>query len=173
MFFRGHEKHSVLSLDVDAAKTGELTAGTLVSGHTNLSVEDRVEQFFEQFREPMVRYLSATFGSERVQAEEITQEAFLQLYRYMLQGHPIDNVRAWTYRVARNIALQRVRSQEFLSPLSDEEWSELQSSIADKAPNPEENVLEKERLARLRSALGRLTAVERECLNGSIIGCVA
>lgn len=165
MFFRNSEKQTVLNLNADDALGGELAAGILVSSQPNLSVEDKVKQHFEQMREPLARYLTATFGGERSLAEEITQDAFLQLYRYMARGHAIENVRAWTYRVAHNMAVKSIQKQEFLAPLDDEEWDELGRSLAGKDPSPEQNLLQKEKLNRLRKAIGRLTLVERECLN--------
>src|SRR5688572_4484445 len=122
MFFRDSEKHTVLGLTVDDVQGGELAAGTLVSTQPAPSVEDKVKQHFEQMREPLARYLTSTFGGGRSLAEEITQDAFLQLYIYMSRGHAIDNVRAWTFRVAHNLAVQRVKKQAFLAPLDDEEW---------------------------------------------------
>ena len=165
MFFRKSEKH--IALDINAAETGkgELAAGIFASSHPNLSVEERVRQHFEQLRDPLARYLMNTFGGEQSLAEEITQDAFVQLYRYMARGHAIENVRAWTYRVAHNLAVQRVKKHQFLAPLSDEQWEELQGSLAGSDLNPEQNLLHKEKLDRLRKAIGRLTLVERECLN--------
>lgn len=165
MFFRSSEKHTVLNLNADASTTGELAAGMLVSSQTNSSIEDKVKQHFEQMREPLTRYLTATFGGERSLAEEITQDAFLQLYRYMARGHAIENVRAWTFRVAHNMAVKSIQKQQFLSPLDDDQWDELQRSLSGTDPNPEQSLLQKEKLTRLNKAIGRLTPVERECLN--------
>lgn len=165
MFFRSSEKHTVLGLAADSVHAGELAAGIVVQSQPTPTVEEKVKQHFEQMREPLARYLTSTFGGERSQAEEITQDAFLQLYTYMARGHAIENVRAWTYRVAHNMAVKTLKKQQFLSPLNDEEWETLQHSLVAKDPNPEQNLLQKEKLDRLRKAIGRLTLVERECLN--------
>jgi RNA polymerase sigma-70 factor (ECF subfamily) len=163
MFFRNSEKQTVLNLNADDAQAGELTAGILVSSQPNLSIEDKVKQYFEQMREPVFRYLTATFGPER--AEEITQDAFLQLYRSLSSGQTILNVRAWTFRVAHNIAVTQLKRQQFIAPLTDEDWEELQRSVEGKELTPEQILLQKEKLERLRKAIGRLTLIERECLN--------
>jgi len=165
MFFRTSEKHTVLDLNVDDVPGGELTAGILTSSPSNLSVEEKVKQHFESLRDPLARYLMSAFGGEQSLAEEITQDAFVQLYRYMARGHAIENVRAWTFRVAHNLAVHRVKKQQFLAPLNDEQWEELQRSLVGNELNPEQNLLQKEKLNRLRAAIGRLTLVERECLN--------
>ena len=165
MIFRRSDKQSVLNLNAGEVQTAELAAvGIFASSQANLSIEDKVKQCFEQLREPVFRYLIATFG-ESLHAEEITQEAFLQLYRSMNEGQTIQNVRAWVFRVARNLAINRIKSRQFIEPMDDAAWIELQSSLEDKNLNPEQTLLQKERLSRLRKAISRLTPVERECLN--------
>jgi RNA polymerase sigma-70 factor (ECF subfamily) len=165
MFFRNPEKHSVLNLDADAAPAGELTAGIIVSSQPNLSTEDKVKQYFEQLREPIFRYLTSTFGGEHSQAEEITHDVFLQLYRSLSSGQTILNVRAWSFRVAHNMAVTQLKRQQFIAPLSEEEWDDLQRTLEGKDVNPEQILLQKEKLSRLRKAISRLTLVERQCLN--------
>jgi hypothetical protein len=79
-FFRNSDKQSVLNLNADeTAQAAEMPAaavGIFASSQTNLSIEDKVKQYFEQLREPVFRYLTATFGGEHAQAEEITQKYF-------------------------------------------------------------------------------------------------
>lgn len=168
MFFRRSDKQSILNLNINeaAAQAADLSpVGIFALSQANLSVEDKVKKYFEQLREPVFRYLTATFGGERPQAEEITQEAFLRLYRSLAGGETIQNVRAWVFRVAHNLAINQIKSRQFIAPLADEDWIELQGSLEDKSPNPEQILLQKEKLNRLRLAIGRLTPVERECLN--------
>ncbi|MGH9900086.1 MAG: RNA polymerase sigma factor, partial [Pyrinomonadaceae bacterium] len=45
-----------------------------------VKLEQKVGQLFERLRDPIYRYLVTTFGNP-AEAEEITQEAFLRLYR--------------------------------------------------------------------------------------------
>ena len=168
-FFRHSDKQSVLNLNADqavqAAEPSTTAVGILASSQTNLSIEDKVKQYFEQLREPILRYLTAAFGGEHGQAEEITQEVFLQLYRSLAGGAAIQNVRAWVFRVAHNKAINQIKSRQFIAPLDDEDWTLLQRSLEDKALNPEQILLQKEKINRLRKAISRLTQVERECLN--------
>jgi len=129
-----------------------------------LTLEDRVTRYFEQWREPVNRYVVAAFG-DPVEAEEITQEAFLQLYRRLHGGPPITNVRAWVFRAAHSLALNRIRSQQFIQLLDDDAWEDLKRTLGDAAANPEQRVIQLEKLRRLRMAIGRLTAQERQCLH--------
>ena len=129
-----------------------------------LTLEEKVTRYFEQWREPVNRYLVAAFG-DTAEAEEITQEAFLQLYRSLHSGELINNTRAWVFRVAHNLALNRIRSRQFVELLDDQSWEELRTSLMDLAPNPEQKVLQLEKFSRLRAAIGRLTQPERQCLH--------
>jgi RNA polymerase sigma-70 factor (ECF subfamily) len=134
------------------------------SRHETLTLEQKVTQFFEQWRDPVNRYLVAAFGHP-IEAEEITQEAFLQLYRSLSQGQSIRNQRAWVFRTAHNLAVNRLKSQQFVELLDDDAWDALRRSLPDASPSPEQAVLQQERFDRLRAAVARLTASERQCLH--------
>src|SRR5215207_3847362 len=73
-------------------------------GQDVLTLEEKVTRCFEQWRDPVHRYLVAVFG-QPAEAEEITQEAFLQFYRTLREGQTINNTRAWLFRVAHNLAV--------------------------------------------------------------------
>ena len=48
----------------------------------------------------------------RVEAEDITQEVFLKLYRQPLSGKREHNLSAWLYRVATNMAYNQIRGRK-------------------------------------------------------------
>ncbi len=129
-----------------------------------LTLEEKVTLYFEQWRDPVNRYVVAAFG-DPVGAEEITQEAFLQLYRRLHSGQKVVNVRAWVFRAAHSLAVSRIRSQQFIELLDEEGWGEFRRSLVDAAPNPEQRLLQLEKFGRLRVAIARLTALERQCLH--------
>ena len=131
---------------------------------SKMTLEQQIEQLFEQFREPIFRYLVVTFGS-RTEAEDITQDAFIKLYHTLKEDKQIENLKAWLYRVAHNLALNQIRHQQFISPLSEMEWAEIAGSIPDLETNPEEKFLKMERRERLHKAMKVLTAQERQCLH--------
>jgi RNA polymerase sigma-70 factor (ECF subfamily) len=129
-----------------------------------LTLEEKVSRYFEQWRDPVNRYVVAAFGDPS-EAEEITQEAFLQLYRRLHTGQPITNVRAWVFRAAHSLALNRIRAQQFIELLDTESWDELRRTLVDASANPEQRILQVEKLSRLRLAIARLTPPERQCLH--------
>jgi RNA polymerase sigma-70 factor (ECF subfamily) len=136
----------------------------LNSVSAKMTLEEKIEQLFEQFREPIFRYLVVTFGS-RAEAEDITQEAFIKLYHAFKEGKQIENLKAWLYRVAHNLALNQIRNQQFISPLGEMEWAEIAEFLPDLDTNPEEKLLKLERRERLHNAMKILTAQERQCLH--------
>jgi RNA polymerase sigma-70 factor, ECF subfamily len=129
-----------------------------------LSLEKKVTVYFEQWRDPVNRYVVAAFG-DPMEAEEITQEAFLQLYRQLHSGQSITNVRAWVFRTAHNLAVNRIKSHQFIELLDEDSWEELRGAVVDAAPNPEQRLLQLEKFSRLRAAIARLTPPERQCLH--------
>lgn len=129
-----------------------------------MTLEQRIEQLFEQFREPIFRYLVVTFGN-KTEAEDITQEAFIKLYHNFKEGKQIDNLKSWLYRIAHNLAIDQIRHQQFISPLGEMEWAEISESLSDVESNPEEKLIKMERRERLHKAMKILTAQERQCLH--------
>lgn len=125
--------------------------------------DQKIEQLFEQLRDPVYRYLVAAFGCP-VEAEDITQEAFLRLYRCLDKGEPVENVRPWIFRVAHNLALNEQKSRKYVSNLDSPAWDHLCRTHHDPGPDPEQSVLDEEKFKRLRSALSKLSTQQRQCL---------
>lgn len=138
--------------------------GLLQFGQETLKLEQKVAGYFEQWREPVYRYVVAAFGNS-AQAEDVIQEAFLQLYRCLHAGQSIGNARAWIFRVAHNLAVNQIKSQQFITPLDDEMWAEIRQLYQDTSPSPEQELIQQEKFDRLRVAVALLTAPERQCLH--------
>jgi RNA polymerase sigma-70 factor (ECF subfamily) len=126
--------------------------------------EHKVTQLFEQMREPIYLYLVTVFG-HAAEAEDITQEAFLKLYRHLHGGQSISNMRCWIFRVAHNLAINEQKHSQFLSPLDARSWDEIRQLLPDPALNPEQRVLQQEKFERIHRTLGRLSLQERQCLH--------
>jgi RNA polymerase sigma-70 factor, ECF subfamily len=65
-----------------------------------------VIDLFDQFRSPAFRYV-LSFGIFVHDAEEVTQEAFLAVFRHLRTWMYRGNLRGWIFRVALNLALKR------------------------------------------------------------------
>jgi RNA polymerase sigma-70 factor, ECF subfamily len=125
---------------------------------------------YQELRKPLLRYLVG-LGLSSDDAQDVVQDAFLSLQRRLeatgRQAPPAwaksdsqENIRGWLFRVAHNRARNRQTSYDrrFAAPLEA-----ASDAIAEQA-SPERAVLEKEKFRRLREAVERLTAPERECL---------
>ncbi|MGE0131712.1 MAG: RNA polymerase sigma factor [Blastocatellales bacterium] len=126
-------------------------------------LEEQLTELFDLLQAPLCGYLIKLLGSP-AEAEDVTQEAFLRLYSHLQCGKPVPNARAWLFRVAHNLAVDRQRNEHRAEPLSADGWRQLGEQMADPAPQPEETALEREKMARMQAALARLSPQERHCL---------
>src|ERR1700722_2749449 len=85
----------------------ELPFPAAVNGSSARSREDEREVIglFEQFRNPLLRYV-ISLGLSVQDGEEIVQEVFLALFRHLQSGKSRQNLRGWVFRVAHNLALK-------------------------------------------------------------------
>ena len=96
----------------------------------------------------------------RQEAEDVTQEVFLKLYRQPFDSRSDHNLSAWLYRVATNMAYNHIRSRKrrwtrnrLLVPDSDESPSD-----------PADVVSVSETRAKIRTALTRLPRRQTQLL---------
>lgn len=136
-------------------------AATAQDGHgmTGLSeVENEVIRLFDQHRSGLLRYV-LSLGLPSQDAEEITQEAFLQLFRHLRQGRPRDNLQGWIFRVGHNLALKRQRSRQ-----RTRLYAEVPERCGDLSAGPEASACATERRRRLLLAVAGLSERDRRCL---------
>jgi RNA polymerase sigma-70 factor, ECF subfamily len=147
------------ALAVAAAAEGDTANSRDVTGPSEL------RELFLELRVPICRYL-ISLGLDRAEAEDAAQESFLRLCARDSKndGHE-ENVRGWIFRVAHNLARdeQRRRKRRPAEQLEDVEHAAVEHK--ETRPTPEEHLLEREREARLRWALARLPAEQRQCLH--------
>jgi len=127
------------------------------------NLEEQIEQLFETLRMPVYQYLLSVFGDPG-EAEDLTQDVFFQLYRTLLKGQEIQNVRFWIFRVAHNLALNSRKHHQFVSTIQVDTWKDFETMMPDTGLNPEQIILRREKFERLFDGLKRLTLNERQCL---------
>jgi RNA polymerase sigma-70 factor (ECF subfamily) len=118
-----------------------------------------VAQLFVDARDDVYRYL-LSLGLHPPQAQEGAQEVFLRLYATLRKGEEIQNPRAWIFRVAHNLGLKIRASESSQAPFE----AELESSVAGPGLNPEEGLIERERVQRLHKGIQQLSEQQRRCL---------
>jgi len=121
-------------------------------------------QLYDELRTSVYGYLSC-LGVEPHEAEDIIQETFLKLFQSLASGMRDDNLRGWVFRVAHNLTINLHKSTSKLLSSEVDEVAKVLRCRIDARLNPEEVVLKKEQLARMVSAVCRLTPQQRQCLH--------
>ena len=120
---------------------------------------DLVVTFFDQFRDPLLRYLSS-FGLAPQDGEEVLQEVFLALFQHLDRGKSRENLRGWLFRVAHNLALKsRIRTRQDFEAQAD-----AAEFAVDPAPNPEDQLAHSQTQRRLLAVVDALPEQDRRCL---------
>jgi DNA-directed RNA polymerase specialized sigma24 family protein len=134
-------------------------------------IEREVMDIFEQFRDPLLRY-ALSFGIPVHDAEEVTQEVFLCLFRHLQLRRSRKNLRGWIFRVAHNLALKQLyANQQSYKTTSDRQIAE---EHADPSPDPEEQLSLAQRrhrlLAVVKAACGRSPLPGNRSRPGNVSG---
>ncbi|HEV3116204.1 MAG TPA: sigma-70 family RNA polymerase sigma factor [Gemmataceae bacterium] len=101
------------------------------------------------------RWLSADI------AMDITQEAFLRLWKQWEAGEQILNVRAWLLRVARNLAEDHGKSS---FRRNGTQPPQVMNGVRREGPSPLEHMEREETFARVRKEMNQLSPPDREIL---------
>jgi len=125
------------------------------------SAAERVTASFLELGGGVQRYLFHACRHHQ-DAEELTQETFLRLYRALAASQEIENVRHWVFRVAHNLVIDRSkRKRRTLGEcdLSDD----IRDVVPDPRPTPEDALLKRGREAAVRMAVSELTELQQRC----------
>jgi RNA polymerase sigma-70 factor (ECF subfamily) len=125
-------------------------------------IECKVMNLFEQFRSPLFRYV-ISFGVPAHDAEEVTQEVFLSLFRHLQLRRSQKNLRGWIFRVAHNLALKRRYANDRSRSTEASDWGIAERQF-DPSPNPEEQLAFTQRRHRLLRVLHALPEEDQCCL---------
>jgi RNA polymerase sigma-70 factor (ECF subfamily) len=151
----GHELIWALDQTPDAAKPAPAVRDIVLE----------VTARFTELRESVYRYVAYAIRNP-AEAEEITQETFLRLYRALDGGHRIESIPRWVFSIAHHLSIDRTRRRErlYVKPvLEPAGWRLLEESVPDEAPSSEELLMETSRAERLNAALATLSPVQRQC----------
>jgi RNA polymerase sigma-70 factor (ECF subfamily) len=130
---------------------------------TDAAAQARVLALFDEYSPRLLRYVRSC-GLEPAIAEDVVQEVFLSLYRHVALGRPEDNLRAWLFQVAHNLALRHHRQRR--RRVDGHAWDEeAAAGLVDPAANPEQVLAETQALHSMRAALGALSPRDRQCLS--------
>ena len=149
---------------VAAVPTIAATAGPSSSDEAlvnRIAAGDRLamQVLFARHRTPVYRWLRRFVRNETL-AEDLLSDVFLDVWRQAHRFEGRSSVSTWLISIARFKALSARRRRV------DAELDErIETTVADKANDPEVALQEKNRSERLRSALTRLSIEHREIID--------
>lgn len=125
-------------------------------------IHREIMELYDEFRSPLLRY-GLSLGLSIQDAEEVTQEVFLALFRHLHFDRSRKNLRAWLFRVTHNLALkQRLANQASLQRTAGD--TTLAEGHAAASLNPEEQMSAAQRRDRLRAVVKALSEKDQNCL---------
>lgn len=119
---------------------------------------DGLASLYVQHRVALVRFLTARTGSA-AEAEDVAQEMWLKIGS--VPTGPIGNGRAYLYRVAQNLVLDRLRAARRRT-VREQDWADVEQGQRTDDPEPhadavaETGMIAREDAARLAAAIDRL-----------------
>ena len=107
---------------------------------------------------PRILGFAARMLTDRTEAEDVTQEALLRLWRIAPEWRQGEaKVTTWLYRVTSNLCTDRLRRRRGIA-LDDA------PEVEDDTPSAEQDLMEGERMAALDAALARLPDRQRQAV---------
>jgi RNA polymerase sigma-70 factor (ECF subfamily) len=137
--------------------------------------DDKFKEVFLRFYQPVLYYFRSYRFSEE-EGHELTQETFLRVYKGWQRFRGESELGTWILQIARNIALNEIRSRATLKRDAqevslDEDWVADEGGGASgcirerrNCGNPLEEALAAERRRILRSAVDDLPGQMRRCV---------
>jgi RNA polymerase sigma factor (sigma-70 family) len=119
--------------------------------------EETFETVFRRYY-PLVYQLAYRCTGQREEADDIAQEAFLRFYRTPPHETSDQARRAWLCRVATNLGLNALRGRQRRISHEEQAGEGAQAPLSDDAArlNPEQQVIDNEQAAFIRSVLAEL-----------------
>jgi RNA polymerase sigma-70 factor (ECF subfamily) len=162
-FGEGRDRKYSMSFHLtDSAALSILGAASATDPGTDRGLlAEEVAALFDQFRGPLLRYLSS-FGLALPDSEEVLQEVFLSLFQHLHRGKARDNIRGWLFRVAHNLALRR----RIVIRRDSETWAVAGAEhiALDPYPSPEDQLASNQIQQRLLASVEALPEQDRRCL---------
>lgn len=107
---------------------------------------------------PMIRYIIAGILPQQTDREECLNDVCMQIWNHIHTFDPTKGrLSTWLTAIARNAARNRLRVQQRQQGREEE----IDPTMPDPAPGPEEQALRKERAERIRDAVRQLSPAEQ------------
>jgi RNA polymerase sigma-70 factor (ECF subfamily) len=164
--------------DADPSSPGvaPAAAGTSAAADPDVALMLRVQagdegafqELFRKWSPRILQYARRLVGSE-ARAEEVTQDVFVQVFRFRHRYRPESRLATWVFAIATNHCLNELRRPE--RQLRVDLWNRrdedgpVEPQLADPAaPTPEQGAASRELARRLDTAVAELPPKQRAAL---------
>jgi RNA polymerase sigma factor (sigma-70 family) len=129
-------------------------ADALLAVRCQLGERGAFDDLIARWHEPLWRYLRRLAGNDDA-AKDLSQDTWIRVFRGIVRLREPSKLRPWLFGVARNAAMDRLRSHYAAGLQADVDLDELPSA---------DDVNLEEDFATLESGLASLPIIERETL---------
>jgi len=126
------------------------------------------DRLIDKYQRPIVNFIYKIVNNA-AEAEELTQEVFLRIYRARKRYEPRAKFAAWIFRIATNVSLKELRRKRHMRFWSNnhntnEDAGAAEETYCDPVPNAERKLIASELGRVIRRAIESLPPNERVAL---------
>ncbi len=126
---------------------------------------DAFEELIEKY-EKMVYNLAYRIFNNYSDAEDMTQEVFLKVYKNIQKCSGKECIKTWVYTIAYNTCIDEIRKRKGKANISlnstiDSDEGEYQIEIPSKEATPEKQLINKEEIKEIENAINKLSEVHK------------
>ena len=135
--------------------------------------QDAFDVLMSRYKQKIYAYLLRSVKNYE-DAEELTIEVFIKIYRALGTWEPRAKFTTWIYRIAHNLSIDhyRSKSRRTTAYLDDEKSAIDEPASMDRRSNPENGVLEKDRHRIIGDAMEQLSPNQRSVFIMSRYDCL-
>ena len=133
------------------------------SSSRSVNLRDRVVALYEAHREGVYRFLVG-HGLSPGEAQEVTQDVFVDLFVALEKGADVKSEQGWLYTVAGRAAVDFWRRERGPVRVHLDFENGPAAKVASTEPSPEVQAGKLEQLRRIAAGLGRLPKEQRLCI---------
>ncbi len=146
-----------------AADDARSTQTRVAGGHSSLSLQDRVVSLYEAHREGIYRFLVG-HGLNPGEAQEVTQDVFVDLFQALQRGTNVSSDQAWLYTVAGRAAADYWRRNRFAGHVQLDLDAGAAANVRSADVSPDVRAEKMDRLHRVAVGMARLPKEQRMCI---------
>jgi RNA polymerase sigma-70 factor (ECF subfamily) len=163
-----HSGYELTAVTKSSCKTSEIAAIRLAELVAKAKEGNRsaFSQLIDRFHQDIFRMVFFRIRSQ-MDAEDVTQDIFLQAFKNIVQLKTVAHFKSWIYRIALNrirdfYRKKRIRSLISLFSDSEKDGDDYMPDGENSDPNPLTSALQNDFYRQLNDAMGNLSRMEKE-----------